>query len=272
MRDKILKIVVTFIMVIMALIVIFPFYLMIVMGTQYTNDLFKGLTLIPSNYIIENFKTIVNANFARYYFNSAYISILATALTLLVCTMAGYGFSMYKFKGGKIMFSICLGMMMVPTQLGIIAFSVEVRAIGWSNTHLPLIIPAAASIFAMYWIYQYCGKNVPKEVIESARVDGCGEFRIFIQIAIPFLRTAILSVGLLSFLWSWNSFIVPLVIISKQNLYTIPLGIKTLDVLFRVDYGAQILALAISTIPMLAFFLFFSKSLIRGLSSVAVKG
>ncbi len=272
MKNRVLKTIFTFIMILLALVVLFPFYLMIIMGTQYTNDLFKGLTLIPGNYLLENFRTIVDANFGRYYFNSTYISILVTALTLLVCSMAGYGFSVYRFKGGKFIFSMCIGMMMVPTQLGIIAFAIEVKAIGWNGTHLPLIIPAAASIFAMYWIYQYCEKNLPKEVIESARVDGCGELGIFAVISLPFLKTAMLSVGLLSFLWSWNSFLVPLVVISKQELYTIPLGIKTLDVLFRVDYGAQILALGISTIPMLIFFLFFSKSLIRGLSSVAVKG
>ena len=118
----------------------------------------------------------------------------------------------------------------------------------------------------------FIGDAIPNEVIESGRIDGCTEYGIFFRISLPFLRPALITLALLSFLWSWNALLVPLVVLNKEALFTLPLGIKSLSTGFRNDYGAQILGLSVGTIPILVFFSFFSKNLISGLSAVAVKG
>lgn len=271
-RGKIHSAVLLSILVIVSLIVVFPFILMTIMGTYYTNDLFTGLKLLPGSYVLQNLKSILRLNYARSYLNSAIISIASTALALLVCSLAGYAFAKYSFRGRKQLFGFAIALMMIPWQLGLIAFVVEMKTIGWTNTFLPMIVPSAANVFAMYWLSENARGAVPDEVLESARMDGCGELRIFFQIAVPFLRPALLSIGLLMFLWSWNSFVIPLTVITRVELYTVPLMIKSLNVLFYVDFGAQILGLSIGTIPIVVIFVFFMNSLIRGLSAVAVKG
>jgi multiple sugar transport system permease protein/cellobiose transport system permease protein len=160
---------------------------------------------------------------------------------------------------------------MVPTQLSLVGFIIEINKIGWLNTHLPLIIPPAASAFGVFWIRQYTRSGIPDSVVESARLDGCGEFRIYLQIAMPFMRPACVTLLMLSFLWTWNSFFIPMIVLSSNKLYTIPLGIRQLTTQYRADVAAQILGLSIATIPMLAVFAVFSKNLISGLASAAIK-
>lgn len=255
-----------------SIVAVFPFYMMIVMGTHYSNDLFKGLKLTFGNYFWENLQTVLSKSFGLFYFNSAYVAVVVTALSLILCSFAGYAFAKYEFKGKKILFGIVLAMLMIPPQLGIIAYTWEMSALGLSKTHIPIIIQTIANPFGAFWMTQYIKSSVPNEVIESGRMDGCGEFGIFFKIVIPFIKPALLSLGLLFFLWSWNNYLVPLVTISNIKLYTVPLGIAVMDEMFRVDYGAQILALSLATLPIIVLFSLFSKSLISGLSSVAVKG
>ncbi len=271
MKKKIKKKVLFFIMVIITVIAIIPFYFMINMGTYKSNQLYSGIKLIPSNYLIENFKSLLSINFFHYYLNSLFVAGSCAILTVVVCAMCGYALSKYKFKGRKLLINLVMLTMMVPLQLSLVGFVIEMKEIGWLNTHLPLIIPTAASAFGVFWIRQFTKGSIPDSVIESARIDGCGEFRIFFSIAFPFMKPACMTLALLSFLWSWNNFMTPMIILSNEELYTVPLGIRQLATQFRSDIGAQILGLTIATIPMLILFAAFSKQLISGLASAAVK-
>jgi multiple sugar transport system permease protein/cellobiose transport system permease protein len=185
--------------------------------------------------------------------------------------MCGYALSKYRFKGREAMINIVLLTMMVPSQLSLVGFVMEINKIGWLNTHLPLIIPPAASAFGVFWIRQYTKNAIPDSVVESARLDGCGEFRNFLQIAMPFMGPACVTLLMLSFLSSWNNFFIPMIVLSSLKLYTIPLGIRQLATQFRTDVASQILGMTIATIPMLAMFAVFSKNLISGLASAAIK-
>lgn len=250
-----------------------PFYLMVIMSTYDSNELFDGLHLLPGNNFLINAKDVFeNAGFGRYYFNSIYIAALTTLLTVFVCAMCGYALAKFDFRGKKLAQYSILVTMMLPTQLGLIAFVWEMNKIGWTDTHLALIIPAAANAFAVYWIRQYTVQGVPNEILESGRIDGCTEFGIFFKLVVPFIKPALGSQALLSFMASWNSYIVPLVLISDQKKYTVTLGLSTLDALYRANYGARIMALVLGTIPMFILFLFFSKSLIKGITAGSVKG
>ena len=255
----------------LSLISIFPFYMMIVMSTYKTTELYTGLKLFIGDYLIQNFKSLAQINLLKYYANSLFVAVSCAVLTVLVCSLCGYGIGKYKFRGKKLLLSIVMLTMMVPTQLSLVGFVKEMNFIKWSSTLLPLIIPASASAFGVFWIQSFVQDAIPDSVIESAKLDGCGEVRVFFNIALPFMRPACATLALLSFMWSWNSFILPNVIISKESNFTIPLGIRQLSTQFQNDISAQILGVTLATIPILILFGVFSDNLISGLSAAAVK-
>ncbi len=259
-------------MILVAVVTILPFYTMIIMGTYRSADLLKGLKLLPGDYFIENFKTVINASYIRSYLNSIVVSALSAFLGVMSCAMAGFGFSKYNFKWKKPLFNMVLLLMMIPAQLGLIAFIWEMRMLNWNNTLLPLFLPWIANGFGVFWMSQYINDAVPDEVLDSARIDGCGDLRMFFSVSLAFIRPALMSIGLLIFLWSWNNYMLPTLVLNDVNLYTVPLYIASLRDVHRVDYAAQILGLTLGTMPLIMFFIFFSKSLISGLSDAALKG
>ncbi|MBW7457148.1 carbohydrate ABC transporter permease [Paenibacillus sepulcri] len=246
--------------------------MMIVMGTYVSEDLYTGLKLLPGNYFIENFKSIMEQNFFKFYLNSVYVSVLNTVGAVLISALTGFAFAKYNFKAKKSLYYFILGTLMIPSQLGLIGFVVEMRTLGLANTLYPLIIGGLANAFGVFWMTQYIASSVPNEIIESGRLDGCSDLGIFARIVLPVIRPAMITLFLLFFLWSWNNYLTPLVLINKESLYTIPLAISTLGSEYRTDYSARILALAIATLPILVIFGFGSKHLIRGLVGGSIKG
>ena len=272
MIKKSTRLALTLIMALVCLVTVFPFYIMFVMGTYYSEDLFKGLALLPSNYLMQNLNTVLSSSFLSSYANSLYIAVACTLISSISSAMAGFAFSKYEFWGKSALFALVLAMLMIPSQLGMIAYIWEMKQLGLTDTHLPLILPALSSSFGVFWMRQYITDSVPNEVLDSARIDGGNDVRIFFQIVLAFIRPALMSTGLLFFLWSWNSYMLPMLVLTQPRLYTIPLCIATLRDFMRVDYGAQILGLSLGTLPMLCVFIVFSKSLISGLTASAVKG
>ena len=270
-KKKFYKIVLFLIMILIALICLLPFYFMLIMSTQYTEDIYKGITFLPGRYLLENLRTVMNAHFEVYYKNSLIVAASATALSLIVSTMCGFSFAMYNFKGSKFLFAFVLVTMMIPTQLGLVAFVVEMKAIGWMNTLLPLIVPPAATGFGVYWMKNFIGSNFPKELMDSARIDGASEPGILFSIAVPCIKPAIASLGLMNFVTNWNSFLVPLIVLNKSETYTVPIGIINLNSAYRNDLAAKITALSIGIIPLLILFLLTAKTFISGITMGAVK-
>ncbi|MDO4523430.1 MAG: carbohydrate ABC transporter permease [Eubacteriales bacterium] len=270
-KRKVTRIIMICVIGIICLIALFPFYMMIMMGSYKTTELYKGLKLLPGNYLLENIKSLTQIRFPLYYFNSLLVAGSVSILTVLVCAMTGYGISKYNFKGKEILTAIIMMTMMIPTQLSLVGFAKEMVLLRWNNTLLPLMIPPVANAFGVFWMINYTKAAIPDAVIESAKLDGCGELGVFFRIALPFMKPACVTLALIAFLTSWNSFLIPLIVISKEALYTLPLGIKQLANQFRTDIGGQILALTVATIPILFFFGYFSDNLIAGLASAAVK-
>lgn len=265
-------ILVTVILLFIGAATIFPFYIMICMGTYSSADLFKGIPLLPGKELLNNLKTITDSSFGRFYLNSFAASITATAAGILTSAMAGYALSKYRFRFRESVIRIILAMMMIPSQISLIAYVMEMRALHLSNTLWPVIIPFTYSAFGVYWMKQSMDSSVPDEVIESARIDGAAEIRIFFSIVLPFVRSALVTIALLLFMWSWNSYLLPLITISDMKFYTVPLGVAMLDGMYRSDYAVKILALSLGTLPIILMFGFGSKYFIRGLTGGAVKG
>ena len=186
--------------------------------------------------------------------------------------MAGYGLVVYQFRLKRVIYNFVLLTMMVPSVLGIIGYMQEMRVLHLSGTLIPLILIWLPSGFGVFWITQYLQNSLQMELVESARIDGCNEFMIFAKIVMPCIKPAIISLCLLLFLWSWNSYLLPLVMINKADNYTIPLYIQSLGNEHKKDIAAQITRLLISIVPLIAAFAIFSKDFIRGLTEGAVKG
>jgi multiple sugar transport system permease protein/cellobiose transport system permease protein len=259
-------------MIVMALIFVFPFYSMIMMSTHYAEDIYKGIPLYPGKYLLENLRTVFGAHFEVYYFNSLLVSTTATALSVFVSMLCGYSLSKYQYRGRNAFFIFILVTMMIPSQLGLVAFVVEMKQIRWVNTLLPLIIPPAATGFGVYWLRNYIMGAVPMEMLESARIDGASEPRILWSISMPCMKPALFSLALMNFVGNWNAFLVPLILLNKASLYTVPIGIINLNSAYRNDIAAKIAALSLGTLPLLALFAATSRSFIRGITMGAVKG
>ncbi len=257
---------------IISLISLTPFYFMVVMSTYKTENIFKGLPLLPSNYMAENIKTVFASNFVQTYGNSLFISAMSMLVCVLVSAMMGYAMTVYQFRFKKLLKSFLMLTMMAPTQIGIIGYMIEMRTMHLTGTLWPMIFLWFANGFGAFWMIQFIGTALPAEIVESARIDGAGELRIFSQMVFPCIKPGILTLCLLIFLWSWNSYLVPLVFVNTEKLNTIPIFIKGLANAYRTDYGAQLTGLVFATVPLLLMFIIGSKNFITGLTAGAVKG
>lgn len=260
------------IVLLFTVIALIPFYLMIVMGTYRTEELFTNFHFLPGDFLMENIRSILQFDFFRYYGNSMLIAVTSTVGSVFISALAGFVFAKYEFKGRKVLFLLVVGSLAIPVQLNLVGLVIEVKFMGLTNSLLPLCFIGMASPFAVFWMHQYIKGGVPNEILESGRIDGCSEWQSFFRLVFPVLRPALIPVGLLQFVWSWNSYMPSLVLLSDVNKFTIPLAISLLSTEYRANLAAQILCLAVSTIPMVIIFACFSKYLIQGLVAGSVKG
>jgi cellobiose transport system permease protein len=256
----------------LSIVTLYPFYSMIIMSTYKSEQLMTAIRFLPGDYLIENIKTVFATDFGLYYWNSIYIAVISTFGAVLFSSMAGYAFAKFNFKGKTVLFTIVLSTIMIPQQLSLIGFVMELRLLKLASSHFGLIVPAMARAYFIFWMTAYMKTAIPNEVLESARIDGAGEFRTFFMIVFPIIRPAVITVFLLAFLFSWNRYLTPLVLLSDEDLFTIPIAIAKFNTEYRTDYSASILALTLATLPMIILFSFGSKYLIKGLASGSVKG
>lgn len=249
-----------------------PFILMLNIGTYETNEVYKQIPILPGNYLAENLKTVFQSDFLVFFKNSFIVAGCSIVFTLLFSSLAGFAFAKYQFKGKNGLFMVVLAMMMLPPQLGMIAYLWEMRLLGIGQTLIPLILPWISNTFGVFWMTQYIRSSVPSEIIDSCHMDTSNDLIIFFRLILPIVRPGIMSLALISFIWSWNDFLLPMVLITRKELFTIPLGMATFSNMYKVNYSAQILALSISLLPIFILFFAGSKQLISGLTAGAVKG
>ncbi|MDF2513231.1 MAG: araQ 3 [Herbinix sp.] len=259
-------------LLVISVISLIPFYFIISMATHSTSEIYQGNLLMFGGKLVENIQTIIEGGFLRYYWNSFYTASISGILCVFISAMAAYALTIYRFKGREFLSNFILASMMIPGQISLIGYTIEMKNLNLINTHIPLILVWGASAYGVFFITQYLKNSLPKELIESARIDGSGEFRTFISIAMPMIRPAIGTLFMLVFLWSWNNFLMPSTVLTQSNKFTIPLGIQTLATAYTQDWGARGAALAIAVLPILIIFSIGSKYFIKGLAAGAVKG
>jgi multiple sugar transport system permease protein len=211
------------------------------------------------------------APFARYFLNSTIIAASVTATTIFFGAMAGYGFSKFSFPGRDLVFGLILSTFMIPFPVIMIPLFVLVRNFGWVDTYWGLIIPGALTGFAVFMMRQFI-QAIPGELFDAARIDGAGEMRIFLTMVLPLARPALATLGILTFLESWNNLLWPLIVIQSDEMETIPLGLTKFSTLYSSNY-AQMLAMAvIASLPVLVVFIFGRRQIINSLMLSGIKG
>lgn len=266
------KVIIYLVLAFLTLVCLYPFYMMLIMGTYSSYDLADSSSMLPGDNLLANMKTVFGNGFMVFYKNSFYIATATTVITLIISSLTGYGLAKFKFPGSRFLLIFIIAAMMVPLQVGMIGYITELKYIGLSGTREAIILYYAANCFGAFWITQYIKTNVPTEVIESARIDGSGELRIFLQIIIPYIKPALATLAILQFMWNWNNYMLPLVVLNDTKLYPVTLGISRLATQYSTDYAAQICALSLGTIPLVLIFICGSKYFIAGLTAGDLKG
>lgn len=259
-------------LILMTIVMFFPLYIVFIMGTYYSEDIFKGMPILPGNYLIENLKMVFAKGFVSAYINSITVSVTSVILSVLISSMIGFALAKYKFKGKKLVLGFVVGVMMIPGQIAMIGYMLEMRKLGLLNTLLPLIFTWAAHPMGAFLMTQFIGDGVPDELLESGRLDGCSEPGLFFRIVVPCVKPGFLTLAMLVFLASWNNYVLPVILVNKQELFTIPLMVNNLSNAFRSDYGAIMCALSLAILPMIIIFSMCSKTFIKGIAAGAVKG
>ena len=256
-----------------ALIMLAPFYFMFVFATHSRTEIFS---LPPPMFFGDDFfgnlKILTERMpFWRNLGWSVYVALMSTALTLLFCSMGGYAFAMFEFRYKNALFGLVLGTMLLPSFMNMIPSFMIMDAIGWIDQPKALYIPGAASAFGIFLMRQFVTSSIPKDLIEAARMDGCGEIGIYARIVLPLLKPALGTLGLITFIASWNNFMGPLIVMRSPDMYTLPLALRSLQSPVNTEWGALMTGSAIATLPLVVLFVLSSRQLISGLTTGAVK-
>jgi len=204
--------------------------------------------------------------------NSFVIALASTLLALFFCSLGGYGFAKFRFRGRAALFSFVLGTMIIPFTIIMAPLYVIMRDLKWIDTFWPLIIPNAANAFGIFFLRQYIS-TVTNELLDAARVDGAGEFAIYWRIILPIIAPGLVSLGMIFFMNSWNNYLWPLIILKSPANFTLPLLIRsTIGPSGRTVWNVQMAASVISILPLLVIFLAFQRRFVEGITAGAVKG
>ena len=209
-------------------------------------------------------------DFTRYFLNTAGVAIAITVGNLLLASLAGYSLSKFRYFGRGVLFILILSTMMLPLEVTMVPLFLIVKKFGWPNTYEGLIVPFIVDGFGVFLMRQYL-KGIPNELIEAARIDGASELRIYWQIVMPLCKPALAALGVFTFREAWDMYIWPLIMVTKDSLRTLPLGISLFMSSFGTSWDQLMAVAAIGTLPMVLLFFFLQRSFIQGISISGLK-
>jgi multiple sugar transport system permease protein len=256
-----------------AVVMLFPFVWMVSTSLKPDLELFKTPPqLIPHPLQPENYSRVAELMpIWRFAINSLVVAAVATTLQVLTSAMAGYAFARLRFRGRDALFFVYLATLMVPFQVTIVPLFVEMRYLGLVDTYPGLILPGIVSAFGTFMLRQ-AFLSLPRDYEEAAFVDGASHWQVFSRIGLPLVAPALATFGILAFMASWNSFLWPLVIVSSQNLMTLPLGLSNLHGQYTTQWNVVLAGATISVVPILVVYLVAQKHIVRGVALSGLKG
>jgi multiple sugar transport system permease protein len=272
----ILKVIIYVVCVFLAILSIAPFYIMIINATRSTVQIQQhAISLLPSTYMMKNIAILLGKSFnpANGFVNSLIISTGATLCAVYFSNMTAYGLVVHNWRFRRPFFSFIMAIMMIPAQITMIGFYQMVYRIHMTNNFLMLILPAIASPSMVFFMRQYMMPSLSMEIIQAARIDGAGEFFIFNRIAMPIMKPAIATQAIFCFVSSWNNLFTPLVLLTDQKKYTMPIMVSLLrGDIYKTEYGSVYMGLALTVLPLIVVYLILSRYIISGVALGGVKG
>jgi len=262
-----------FIIVIGAIVMVFPFYWMLLTSFKILGEMYTWPpSWIPHQFYYQNYIEVWNCvPLLRYSFNSALVTGVIILGSLYFSSSAGFAFAKYDFPGKNIIFVIFLSTLMIPDQVIIIPVFLILRFLGLVNTYFALIVPWLISVFGVF-LFRLFVEGLPTELIEAARVDGYSEIRIYLEIVLPLCKPVLATLTIFLFMWHWNSLFWPLIVTNSEEMRTLQVGIASLRGEFHIHWPMLMAGATISIIPVIIVFIIFQKYLVGGIALTGLKG
>lgn len=267
------KVLLYFLLVLLAFVFIFPIFWVISSSFKPAGELFAWPpTLFGDNPTLDNYiYALERGDFVRYFYNTTFATIVATVLTVVVNLMSGYVFAKYRFPFQKVLFAMVLATLMVPLEVIMIPIFRVIVSVNLFNNIWGIIIPAVASPTAVFLVRQYY-ISIPSDFMEAARIDGASELGIFLRIMLPIAKPVIAVLCIISFMWRWNDFLWPMLVIQSRHLFTIQLALANYSGEFNVDWNSLLAMSSLSMFPVIIIFIMLQKHIIGGITAGGVKG
>lgn len=262
---------------ILCFLCLFFFYMLLINSSRNTFQIQQGFSFLPGRSFAVNLNSLLNnANIpvVSGTLNSLIVSVMSALLATYFSTLTAYGLFAYNFRFKKTAFTFILLIMTMPTQVSAVGFVQQMQAIGLKDSLIPLFLPAIASPIVVFFMKQYLDSNMPMEIVEAARIDGCSEFGAFNTIVLPIMKPAIAVQAIFTFVGAWNNFFVPALLLDSAHKKTLPILIMQLrsaDFL-KFDMGQVYMLITIAIIPVVIIYLFLSKYIVRGVAVGSIKG
>jgi ABC-type glycerol-3-phosphate transport system permease component len=261
------------VLLLLILLTVVPYVYMVSASFKPGDELYSiPVRLFPDSFYLGNFELLFEkTNFVRWFFNSVFIGVSRMALAVLISLMAGYAFAKFDFRFKNALFILLLATLTLPIYVLIVPLYDMMVAFGWTDTYIALILPVAAQAIGVFLTRQYL-LSIPDEILDSARVDGAGEWSVFWRIVVPLSWPVIAVMAILFFTASWNDYIWPLVVLTEDRMFTVSLGLPTLVSPYGQEYGAVMAGSFLSTLPIMILFLIMQRRFIEGITRGALKG
>lgn len=274
--NRLRSIFVHIVLIALAFLCLFFFYILIVNATRSHADLQKGFSALPGKHFLKNLQSIANDGsfpMLRGILNSLLVSTCSAAICTYFSALTAYGLYAYNFKVKKVAFTFIMAILVMPTQVTAMGFLRLITNMGMYDSLLPLIIPSIASPAVFYFMYSYLQSSLPLSLVEAARIDGSGEFKTFNRIVLPIMKPALAVQAIFTFVSSWNNYFVPALVIQSKNKMTVPILIATLrgaDYM-NFDMGKVYMMITVAIVPIIIVYLLLSKYIIAGVTLGGVK-
>lgn len=256
----------------LSIVYIFPVFWVIVSSFKGKNELYQWPpSVFPADFTFENYAIAFKAGkFGLFFMNSLFVTVVSTLLLLLINSMAGYALAKYRFRGDTFILIAFISTLMIPLEVIMIPIFKIISKLGLYNSLWGIIIPPAATPTGVFLMRQYL-LTVPNELLEAARIDGAGEWKIYWRIVLPIAQPIMAVLAIFSFMWRWDDFLWPLIVISDPSKYTVQLAISNFIGQYDVDWGSLLAMTVVTMIPVLIVFLMFQKHFVQGMVTSGMK-
>ncbi len=275
LSGRMFKIVIYIVCIFLAVLSIFPFWIMFMNATRGTYEIQQhAISLLPSKYLMSNLQVLLGKSFnpVKGFLNSMIISSGATVCAVYFSSLTAYALTVYDWRLRQPFFTFIMAVMMIPAQITSIGFYQFMYRIHMTNNFLPLILPAIAAPATVFFMRQYLLATLSLDIVNSSRIDGAGEFHTFNRIILPIMKPAIATQAIFSFVASWNNLFMPLILLTDNDKYTMPIMVSLLrGDIYKTEFGSVYLGLSLTVLPLFVIYFLLSKYIIAGVALGSVK-